>query len=201
MKKDWSFELESVGAVLRNGHFVYTSGRHGREYVNKDAVYPHTGLTSNLCLALAESFKHAAVEVVVAPALGGIILSQWVAHHLGGLTGKEVLAVYAEKVDGGLALRRGYGAIVKGKRVLLVEDVLTTGGSIKKLIDVIKPLTASIAGIAALCNRGGLKVGDFAPAAEFFALVDLPLETWAASECPLCRGGVAVDTRVGKGGG
>src|SRR5690606_11938043 len=116
--------LAEVGAMVDDSHIVYTSGKHGRAYVNKDALYPHTDRTAELCGLMADLVRDAGGEVVCAPALGGIVLSQWLGHHLG------LPAVYAEKTDGGLALRRGYDGIVAGKRVIVVEDVLNTGGSL-----------------------------------------------------------------------
>ena len=93
--------LGEVGAIIMGSHIVYASGLHGSAYVNKDAVYPHTAPTSRLCLAMAEAFLHDRVEAVLAPAIGGVILSQWTAHHLSAHSGREVLAVYAEKAPGG----------------------------------------------------------------------------------------------------
>lgn len=78
--------LRSTGAVITDSHIVYTSGKHGTAYVNKDAVYPHTIETSHLCRAIAEQFADNNVEVVIAPAIGGVILSQWVAFHLSTIT-------------------------------------------------------------------------------------------------------------------
>jgi orotate phosphoribosyltransferase len=105
--------LERVGA-FRAGHFVFTSGRHGDKYINKDAIYPFTKETSLLCEAMAKLFLHAKADVVIGPAVGAAILSQWVASHLGALTGKEVAAVYADKDgEGGFVVRRGYDRIDK----------------------------------------------------------------------------------------
>ncbi len=91
--------LAKVGAVITDSHIVYTSGKHGSAYVNKDALYPHTRETSNLCEAIARQFVDDDVGVVVAPAIGGVILSQWVAHHLSEITGREVLGTYAEHFE------------------------------------------------------------------------------------------------------
>jgi orotate phosphoribosyltransferase len=88
--------LERCGAVITGSHIVYTSGKHGSAYVNKDAVYPHTAETSLLCHAIAEQFADDDAEVVIGPAIGGVILAQWTAHHLSEITGRDVLGVYAE---------------------------------------------------------------------------------------------------------
>jgi orotate phosphoribosyltransferase len=195
-------ELEAIGALLQNTHVVYTSGKHGSAYINKDALYPHTALISQLCREIAQKFIDKDVEVVLAPVVGGVILSQWVAHHLTEISGKEVLAVYAEKKDGGgFVLKRGYDQLVKDRRVLLVEDVLNTGGSIAQVIEAALPLldTGKIVGLGALANRGGVTSAQVHGVSPIFALWELNLEAWDASKCPLCQQGIPINTRVGKG--
>ena len=146
--------LAEVGGILTGRHVVYTSGRHGSAYVNKDAVYPHTERVAELCELLAESVRGLAAEVVCGPALGGIILSQWTAHSLGAL------AVFAEKLPaGGLGLRRGYDRLVAGRRVVVVEDVLNTGGSVRDTVAAVRAAGGELVAVAALCNRGGLTAG------------------------------------------
>jgi len=193
-------ELTKIRAVITDSHVVYTSGKHGSAYVNKDAVYPHTHLTSRLCRAIAEKFLAKEPEVVLAPAVGGIILSQWVAYHLSELSGKEVLGVYAEKTEDGdgFVLRRGYDRLVAGKKTLVVEDVLTTGGSVKKAVETAKKAGADVLGVGALCNRGGIRAAEL-DAPELIALLQVKLDAWDAADCPLCARGVPVNTDVGKG--
>jgi orotate phosphoribosyltransferase len=185
--------LAESGAVIRDRHVVYTSGRHGSAYVNKDAVYPHTERVRELCALLAEAARPLGAEIVCGPAMGGIILAQWTGHHLG------LPAVYAEKApEGGMALRRGYDRLVRGRRVVVVEDVVNTGGSLAEAIRAVRAAGGVVAGAVALCNRGGVTAAALdVPALA--ALVELPLESWTAEECPLCRRGVPVDTSVGKG--
>jgi len=185
--------LAETGAVIIDSHVVYTSGRHGAAYVNKDAVYPHPAQVSELCRMLADAAAADRPEVVCGPALGGIILSQWTAHHLGAL------AVYAEKLPGGeLALRRGYDRIVAGRRVLVVEDIVTTGGSVRQTVAAVRAAGGQVTMVTALCNRGGVTAADLGVPA-FSALVTLSLDSWEGASCPLCRDGVAVNTDVGKG--
>src|SRR3989344_7189654 len=130
--------LQKVGA-FRAGHFVFSSGRHSGSYVNKDALYPYTHDTSLLCKAMAERFQKKNIEVVVGPAIGAAILSQWVAYHLTEMGGRDVYGTYADKDgQGGFILKRGYDQIVKGKQVLVVEDLTTTGGSIKKVGEIVR---------------------------------------------------------------
>jgi len=193
--------LGKVGAVITDSHIVYTSGKHGTTYFNKDAIYPHTKETSNLCRAIAEHFANDGVEVVIAPAIGGVILSQWTAHHLSKITGREVFGVYAEKAKGedAFIIKRGYDKIVARKNVLVVEDVLTTGSSAKKVVEVTRALGGNIVGLGVLCNRGGITPEDVANPPKFFALVNVKLDAWDEAECPLCAQSVPINTDVGKG--
>ncbi len=191
--------LEKVGALLKSSHIVYTSGKHGESYVNKDALYPHTALTSQLCETIATHFAKEKPDVVAAPALGGIILSQWTAHHLSRLCGREVLSVYGEKLpDGGFVIKRGYDEIVANRKIVVVEDVLTTGGSVKKMVEVVRSLKGNVIGVGALCNRGGLAAESLG-VPDFFPLVTLDLQSWEASQCPLCEKKIPINTQVGKG--
>ncbi|MCE9541839.1 phosphoribosyltransferase, partial [Candidatus Kaiserbacteria bacterium] len=117
--------LQNVGA-FRSGHFVFVSGLHADTYVNKNAMYPYTAEISKLCRGIAERFKGEGVEAVVGPETGGIILAQWVAHHLSDIEGREVYGVYADK-DHSLPndapvqfiIKRGYDELIKGKKVLV----------------------------------------------------------------------------------
>ncbi|OGG58022.1 hypothetical protein A2853_00820 [Candidatus Kaiserbacteria bacterium RIFCSPHIGHO2_01_FULL_55_17] len=191
--------LQKVGA-FRSGHFVFTSGRHSDSYVNKDALYPYTHDTSRLCKVMAERFADKDVEVVVGPTMGAAILAQLVAFHLTELMGREVYGVYADKDgQGGFILRRGYDEIVKGKKVLVVEDLTTTGGSIKKVVDVVRKAGGNVIGAIAIVNRGGVKKEAVGDPPVFTSLVNLELDSWDEGECELCKKGIPVNTEIGHG--
>lgn len=190
--------FERSGALIRNSHIIYTSGRHGGAYVNKDGLYPHTGHTSALCREIAERLRTVDAQVVVAPALGGIILSQWVAHHLSALTGREWLAVYAEKEGESFALRRGYDALVRGRKVVVLEDILTTGISVKRVVEMVRANGGTVQAVAALCNRGGVSAADIGGVPRLEALFSINLESWEERDCPLCARGVPFNQSVGK---
>jgi orotate phosphoribosyltransferase len=191
--------FRKAGAIITKSHIVYTSGKHGSAYVNKDALYPNTKAISSLCKVMAEEFKDKNVDLVLAPALGGIILSQWIAHHLSALTNKEVLAVYSEKDgNGNFVIKRGYDKLITNKNVLVVEDILNTGGSVKKVIQVAKEKDANVVGLSALCNRGAV-TAEMVDVATLHALVTVNLEAWEAADCPLCAKKVPINTEVGKG--
>src|SRR3989338_3924826 len=189
--------LQKVGA-FRSGHFVFTHGRHSHSDFKKDALYLYTHDTSKLCKAMAERFAAKGIEVVIGPAIGAAILSQWVADHLADMTGHEVYGAYADKDGpGGFILRRGYDALVKGKKVLVVEDLTTTGGSVKKVVEAVRAAGSEVVGVVVLANRGGVTAKDIGDPPVFEALVDVELESWEAADCELCKKGIPVSTDVG----
>lgn len=191
--------LQKVGA-FRSGHFVFTSGLHSDSYVLKDAMYAYTAETSQVCREMAERFKDANIEAVIGPAIGAAILAQWVAHHLSDLTGREVYAVYADKDgDGGFLIKRGYDKVIAGKNTLVVEDLTTTGGSIRKVVEASRLAGAKVVGAVAICNRGNVTKEDVGNPEIFVSLVNLNLEQWPAKECELCEKNIPVNTDVGHG--
>ena len=192
--------FEEVGAIITKTHVVYTSGRHGSAYINKDALYPHTEITSTLCQEMAKKFRDENIDVVAGPTIGGVVLSQWVAFHLSKVSGKGVCSVYAEKGEDGQRLfKRGFDKLVKGKNVLVVEDILTTGGSMRKVVDAARNLKANVVGCVALCNRGAVTIADLGNVPRFETLIDIDFESWEESECPLCKKDIPIDTSIGKG--
>jgi orotate phosphoribosyltransferase len=193
--------FDKVGAIVTGSHIVYRSGKHGTHYVNKDALYPHTRETSRICRALAEHFADDDVGVVIGPAMGGIILSQWVAHHLSELTGREVLAVFAEKVGGGdtFTIRPSYTKSITGERVLVVEDVLTTGGSAKKVVEITRVYGGHVVGVGTLWNRGRVTTEHVADVPKITALVSMTLDDYDEGTFTLREGNVPINTDLGKG--
>lgn len=191
--------LQKVGA-FRTGHFVGVSGRHLDAYINKDALYPYTHETSQLCLAMAERFKEKQVEAVVGPAIGAAILSMWTAYHLSDLTGREVYGTYADKDgQGGFIIKRGFDQVIKGKRVLVVEDLVTTGGSLKKAVEAARGVGADVIGAIVLGNRGEVTAEMVGNPPLFDQLLNVHLESWEEAECELCKKGIPVNTDVGHG--
>lgn len=191
--------LQDVGA-FRSGHFVFTSGLHADTYVNKNAMYPYTREMSKLCKSIAERFVGKNVHAVVGPATGGIILSQWVAYHLSELEGREVYGTYADK-DGaeGFVIKRGYDEVIKGKNVLVVEDLVTTGGSLRKTIGAVRIAGGNVIGAVAVCNRGNVTQEMIGNPPEFISLLTVQLEQWPETECDLCQRGIPVNVDVGHG--
>ena len=192
--------LKKVGAVITDSHFVYTSGKHGSVYINKDAVYPHTEETSKIGQLFAEKFKNMDIDVVTGPALGGIILSQWTAYHLSKLKGKEVLGVYTEKTpEKNQVFTRGYDKLVKGKNVLVIEDLTTTGGSVRKVVDSVKAAGGKVVAVCVMVNRDPEHVTSEVVGGPFSALGVLKASAFDEAVCPLCKENVPINTDVGHG--
>lgn len=199
--------LKKIGAVMTDDHFVYTSGKHGSVYINKDALYPHTAETSMVGKMFAEKFKDADIDVVAAPAVGGTILSQWTAYHLSQLKGKEVLSAYTEKDKGTTAsaaeseqiFRRSYDKIVKGKKVLVIEDLTTTGISVKKVVDAVRAIGGTVVAVCVMVNRDPKNVNSETVGAPFSSLGVLQASAVDAAGCELCKNGVPVNTNIGHG--
>ena len=192
-----------VGAIVSNSHFVYSSGRHSSVYINKDALYLHTQTISKLCQLMALPYNSDQIDVVVGPMLGGIVLSQWVAHHLNARRSSgETLAVYAEK-DGDdankkFAFHRGYDKYIQSTNILADEDVLTTGGSARQVIELVRRHGGNVIGLSALCNRGNVQPEDVGNV-PIHTLVIVTLETFTEEECPFCQQQVPINTELGKG--
>lgn len=192
--------LKNIGAVITENHFVYTSGKHGSVYINKDALYPHTESTSEVGKLFAEKYDESNIEVVAGPALGGIILSQWAAYHLSLATGKDVLGVYTEKdSEKNQVFTRGYDKLVKGKRVLVVEDLTTTGGSIVKVVKSVKDAGGIVVAACVMVNRDPDHITTETVGAPFSALGVLKAEAFDETDCPLCKENVPINTDVGHG--
>lgn len=193
----------NVGAIVSDSHFVYSSGRHSSVYVNKDALYLHTSVIKDLCERMAAPYDAEGIDVVVGPVIGGVVLSQWVAYALTQRRRNgEVLAVFAEKGSDSVikqfAFNRGYDQYVVDKNVLVVEDVLTTGGSARQVIELVRQSGGNVVGLSALCNRGNVQPKDVDNIA-LHTLVSLSLQSYAEDECPFCAAGVPINTTLGKG--
>lgn len=191
--------LKQVNAVMTDDHFVGTKSPHFSTYINKDALYPHIAETSTVCAEFAQQFAQFQPDVVAGPALGGIILSQWTAYHLSQQLNRPVLSVYAEKKADTLQLTRGYDSLVKGKNVVVVEDLTTTGGSLLQAIQAVQQAGGKVVAAAVMVNKNPNEVTSAFFGVPFFALAELPVELYTADNCPLCKNGVPINTTVGHG--
>lgn len=167
--------LRQVGAVL-DGHFLLTSGRHSPLYVEKFRLLEHPPYTERLCRLIADHFRPQGVQLVAAPTTGGIVLSYEVARQLG------VRGIFAEKEGEGRRFGRGF-RLTAGERTLVVDDVLTTGGSIRDVIDAVRREGGEPIGVGVLVDRSGGRADFGLP---FFACVALDLPTYSPDDCPLC---------------
>ena len=171
------------GALLE-GHFLYTSGRHGRRFLQAARVLQVPESAAALCAALAERFEGEGVELVVGPATGAIVLAHETARALGCRSG------YTEKDgEGGMALKRGL-ALAQGTRVLVVEDIITTGGSVTKTVEHVRGRGGEVVGVGVLIDRGAGEARCFD--CRYEPLAQLDMESWLPEECPLCAKGVAL---------
>jgi orotate phosphoribosyltransferase len=181
--------FESAGAFL-SGHFVYTSGRHGADYLEKFRILEDPRATTELATMIAERFLPLKPELVAGPSTGGIILAYEVARQLG------VDAVYAERGEhGGRVLRRGF-EIAPRTRVLLVDDVVTTGGSVAETLACITNAGGLVIGIGVLADR---TAGRAATDVPFFACLTVDFPSHPPEACPQCAAGIPVASPRGTG--
>jgi orotate phosphoribosyltransferase len=183
MTRDELLDLFRRSGGLLDGHFRLTSGLHSSGYLQCALVLQHPAQAEALGRAIAERTRDLRPSVVLSPALGGIVIGHEVARALG------VRALFAERQDGGLALRRGF-VIAETDRVLVVEDVLTTGGSTRETIQVAKAAGGQVVGAAAIVDRGGQARARFD--VPFVALLEVDLPTYEPGACPLCAQGLPV---------
>lgn len=176
--------LLETGAILE-GHFLLTSGLHSPMYVEKFQVLQYPRHTAALCAALAERFANDDVQVVIGPVTGGILLAHEVGKSL------NTRAIFSERENGVMTLRRGF-TIEPGERVLVVEDIVTTGGSVHEVLDVVRRAGGVVVGVGILVDRSGGKA-DFGVRAE--ALLHLDIQTHAPETCPLCADHVPITKR------
>jgi orotate phosphoribosyltransferase len=199
--------MKSVGAIITDSHFVGTSGKHMPAYINKDLLFLHTEQASAVGKLFALKFKNKDIDVVVAPAVGGTILSQWTAYHLSKLKKKEILSTYTEKdngtstsaSEGEQVFRRGYDKFIKDKKVLVIEDLTTTGLSVKKLIRSVKRAGGKVVAVCVMINRDPRKVNTRSIGAPFSALGVFKIPSYEEKACPLCKANVPINTTVGHG--
>jgi len=191
--------LEEAGAIVRDQHFLYTSGRHGKHYINKDAIYPDTALTQKVIEALASLVSSVEFDAVLAPAVGAILLGHGVAKEISLVRKTPILSVYAEQTpEKSFVIKRGYDKLISGKKVLIVEDILTTGSSVKKVVEIAKLIPCEVVGVVALCNRGNVSEKELGSVPFLKSLFELSFESWDEKECPLCQKGIPFYKGLGK---
>lgn len=182
MRKEDVLEILRKTEAVLEGHFLLTSGRHSDRYIQCAKVFQYPEYSEIFSRDLASAFKGDNVDVVVGPAIGGIVFAYEVGRQLG------VRAIFAERENGAMTLRRGFH-IKEGENVLVVEDVTTTGGSVKEVMEVVKKLGGNVVGVGSLVDRSNGTV-DFG--VKFVPVVTLDVKSYDPQECPLCKQGINI---------
>lgn len=170
-----------TGALLE-GHFLLTSGRHSNQYFQCAKVLQYMNYTEIICSKIADYFKNYEIDTVIAPAIGGIVVGQEVARQLGKRS------IFAEREEKNLSLRRGFN-LAPGEKVLVCEDVVTTGGSVFEVIDIVKQNGAEVVGVGMIVDRSNGKVTFGVPQVS---TLKLDVVSYTPEECPLCKQNIPV---------
>jgi orotate phosphoribosyltransferase len=192
--------LVDCRALLAHDHFVYISGDHGSGWVDKDTIFVDPKRVSRLAQLLAAKVRRFDAEILCGPAIGGLIVAQWTALALG------LPAVFAEhapprtskELRGEFGFHRGYDRLLAGKRVMVVDDVVNTGLSIRQTVTAVNAAGGTIVAAGALVHRGNVDATGLG-VPEFVYLMEYDIPDWSAGECPLCKAGVPINTRFAHG--
>ncbi|MBE7021399.1 MAG: orotate phosphoribosyltransferase [Ruminococcaceae bacterium] len=179
MEREKVLEILKEAGVLLEGHFLLTSGKHSNRYLQCAKIFKNTKYSEILCKDLAEQFKDKNVDVVIGPAMGAVIMSYEVSRHLG------VPNFFTERENGEMALRRGF-EVKKGDRILVVEDVITTGGSVKEVIKLVTEMGGEVVGVGSIVDRSNGKADFGVP---FSSVIKIDVEAYEPDNCPLCKEG------------
>ncbi len=211
-------QLVEIGAVVKDEHFVYASGRHGPAYFNKDAIYARPWFIEEFATQMANALRWRTIRlgtrgatVVAAPAGAGAILASRISVHLKAREhGQQgMYSVYAEKDGDCLVFRRGYGELIRNAEVLVIDDVLTTGRTAEKLIESVQESGGRVIAIAIMVNRGD-QDRSFSVNSHYgplfgskimypYVFQSLPMEDWDPADCPLCQKHMPINTLLGHG--
>lgn len=189
ISRDRVTEILMKAGVLLEGHFLLTSGRHSNRYLQCAKIFRNTKYSEELCGALAEQFKDDDIQLVIGPAMGAVQMAYEVSRHIGCEN------FFAERDENGeMALRRGF-AVEESQRVLIVEDVVTTGGSVREVMELVRRAGGVVAGVGSIVDRTGGKIDFGVP---FRAVYVADVTSWEADECPLCKEGVGAPVKPGS---
>ncbi|GHT01314.1 orotate phosphoribosyltransferase [Synergistales bacterium] len=184
LKKDALWLLKHTD-VMQEGHFRLTSGRHSDRYMQCAHLFEHPYHTETVCLDMAMFFDpedFGKIDLVAGPALGGVIMAYEMARVL------RARNIFTEREDGKMTLRRGFH-VEPGTRALVVEDVVTTGGSVREVIELMRANGAEVVGVGSVVDRSDGEVDFGVP---FYATLSTKIESWPADECPLCAQGLPI---------
>ena len=180
MNKEEIMQIFKDSKAMLEGHFILTSGRHSDRYLQCALVQQNPVVSEKLAGELAAKIPRNSIDIVIGPALGGIVLAYEMARQLGAA------GLFAERENGVMTLRRGF-TIPEGARVLVVEDVITTGGSVLEVIKVVENKGGQVVGVASLVDRSNGKI-DLGY--QLYSLLPLEVTSYPPEECPLCQQGI-----------
>jgi len=172
-------EIFKKTEVLLEGHFLLTSGRHSNQYMQCAKILQYPNYTQEIIAQLAECYKDTKVDYVIAPAVGGIIIGYELARQL------KSKNMFAERENGKMTIRRGF-SLPKGSKVVVAEDVITTGGSVKEVMEIVKEQGSEVVGVAVLVDRSNGTI-DFG--VKLDAALTVEVQSWEQAACPLCAKG------------
>lgn len=185
-----AMEVFKAANAFLDGHFVYTSGRHGSAYIEKFRILERAEHTEALCRMIAATFEASGAEIVAGPTTGGIVLAYEVGRIL------RLPGIFCEKnVGGGRVFRRGF-RIEPGQKVLVVDDIVTTGGSLHDTFAAVERLGGEVVAVGVLADRSGGRVDVPYP---FFACLEVGMDSWAPEDCPMCAAGDIPESHRGAG--
>lgn len=173
-------EIFNLTGTKLEGHFLLTSGRHSDSYLQCAKIFRYTKYSEELCAELADMFRDEKIDLVIGPALGAVQMAYEMGRQL------DCDNFFTERDDGVMTLRRGF-AIEPGSRILVVEDVVTTGGSVREVINIVRELGGIIVGVGSIVDRSGGSIDFGVP---FKSVISLKIQSWLPDECPLCRQGL-----------
>ena len=176
MKSDEVLDLLKWSGSIMTGHFRLTSGKHSNQYIEKFRLLENPIALDKICSTMADLYVKKEIDLVVSAAIGGILLAGGVGRHL------NVKHIFSERIDGNMFFKRGFN-IEKDQNVLIVEDIVTTGGSINEIISLVEEYDANIIGIESIVDRNDKKKIFSYP---YETLLNYPAESWIEEECPDC---------------
>jgi orotate phosphoribosyltransferase len=186
LSRDRVMAMFRESGALLEGHFRLTSGLHSGQYFQCAKVLQYPEYCEALCGDIARTFERAAIDLVIAPALGGIVVGQEVGRQL------RVRTMFTERSEGTMQLRRGF-SITPAERVLVCEDVVTTGGSVNEVIEIVRGAGAQVAGVGYIVDRSGGKVRfTIDEGGRQHPVMTMNVEAFQPDQCPLCRDGLAL---------
>jgi orotate phosphoribosyltransferase len=192
--------LAELNVMRTNDHFVYTSERHGHTYFDKNRIFLDSYLLGRICahLAAIAHMGNLKFDIVAGAEIGGIAPSAFVGYHMKNMFCQNVSTVFLQKSNDGFALKRGYNKEVVGKKILLIEDVLTSGKSVASCVTEIREAGGDVTAVLAICNRGGVTAKKLkVPLLESF--INIKLDDWAEDDCPMCKNDIPVNEELGHG--